>query len=120
MNKILFAGAEVMPFAASGGLGDVLGSLPAALRAADEDVDVRVVMPLYSVIPEQYRKKYEALSKLMDDINYRNGDGTLVIASQMYAVDEGTGKATTFKNSIKHAKRTPCYTTNINDIIKVK
>ena len=57
MKKILFAGAEVMPFAASGGLGDVLGSLPAALRAADEDVDVRVVMPLYSVIPEQYRNE---------------------------------------------------------------
>ena len=41
MKKILFVGAEVMPFAATGGLGDVLGSLPAAL-AADGNVDVRV------------------------------------------------------------------------------
>ena len=55
MKKILFAGAEVMPFAASGGLGDVLGSLPAALKAAGNDVDVRVAMPLYSIIPEKYR-----------------------------------------------------------------
>ena len=31
-KKILFVGAEAMPFAASGGLGDVLGSLPAAVR----------------------------------------------------------------------------------------
>ena len=31
MKKILFIGAEAMPFAATGGLGDVLGSLPAAL-----------------------------------------------------------------------------------------
>ena len=34
-KKILFVGAEVMPFAATGGLGDVMGSLPAALRAID-------------------------------------------------------------------------------------
>ena len=57
MKKILFAGAEVMPFAASGGLGDVLGSLPAALKAAGDDVDVRVAMPLYSIIPEKYREE---------------------------------------------------------------
>ena len=31
MKKILFVGAEAVPFAATGGLGDVLGSLPAAL-----------------------------------------------------------------------------------------
>ena len=46
-----------MPFAASGGLGDVLGSLPAALNAAGDDVDVRVVLPLYSIIPEKYREE---------------------------------------------------------------
>lgn len=56
MRKILFVGAEVMPFAATGGLGDVMGSLPAAL-AADADNDVRVVMPLYSAIGEQWRSQ---------------------------------------------------------------
>ena len=51
-KKILFVGAEVMPFAATGGLGDVMGSLPAALRAKyGEDADVRVVCPLYDKIP---------------------------------------------------------------------
>lgn len=54
MRKILFAGAEVMPFAATGGLGDVLGSLPAAL-AEDAENDVRVVMPLYSAVGESWR-----------------------------------------------------------------
>lgn len=54
-KSILFVGAEVMPFAATGGLGDVLGSLPAALVAADKDLDVRVVMPLYSAVGKKYR-----------------------------------------------------------------
>ena len=56
MKKILFAGAEAMPFAATGGLGDVLGSLPAAL-AAQGDTDVRVVLPLYAAVSEDWRRK---------------------------------------------------------------
>ena len=56
MKKILFAGAEAMPFAATGGLGDVLGSLPAALAATGE-ADVRVVLPLYAAVSQDYRKK---------------------------------------------------------------
>jgi glycogen synthase len=51
MKKILFVGAEVMPFAATGGLGDVLGSLPAALtQTSDEPLDIRVVLPLYEAV----------------------------------------------------------------------
>ena len=56
MKKILFVGSEAMPFAATGGLGDVLGSLPAAIKSADPDgVDVRVVMPLYGQVKENFR-----------------------------------------------------------------
>ena len=55
-KKLLFVGAEALPFAATGGLGDVMGSLPAALAASGE-VDVRVVMPLYSAVSEEWRKK---------------------------------------------------------------
>ncbi|MBQ5725736.1 MAG: glycogen/starch synthase, partial [Clostridia bacterium] len=50
-KKILFVGAEVMPFAATGGLGDVMGSLPAALQAKYPDADVRVICPLYDKVP---------------------------------------------------------------------
>ena len=58
MKKILFVGAEAMPFAATGGLGDVLGSLPAAIKAAGKkNVDIRVIMPLYSVITQDWRNK---------------------------------------------------------------
>lgn len=56
MKKILFVGAEAMPFAATGGLGDVLGSLPAALAATGE-ADVRVVLPLYDALSNEWRRQ---------------------------------------------------------------
>ena len=58
MKKILFVGAEVMPFAATGGLGDVLGSLPSAItEASNGKVDVRVVMPLYGTVSQSWREQ---------------------------------------------------------------
>ncbi len=58
MKKILFVGAEVMPFAATGGLGDVMGSLPAAIKAKEKDnVDVRVILPLYGMVGENWRSQ---------------------------------------------------------------
>ncbi len=56
MKKILLIGAEAMPFAATGGLGDVLGSLPLAVsKAGGAEVDVRVVLPLYSAVSQAWR-----------------------------------------------------------------
>lgn len=52
MLKILFLSAEVAPFAKTGGLGDVGGSLPKALH--DLGHDVRVVMPAYRNIEAGY------------------------------------------------------------------
>ena len=47
-KKILFVSAEMAPLAQSGGLGDVVGALPAQLRALGDDV--RVILPLYKKI----------------------------------------------------------------------
>ena len=55
-KKILFVGAEVMPFAATGGLGDVMGSLPTALAASGR-VDVSVVMPLHGQVSPMWRQQ---------------------------------------------------------------
>lgn len=55
-KKLLFVAAEAMPFAATGGLGDVIGSLPAAIAAADPDADVRVVIPLYGQVVGKWRE----------------------------------------------------------------
>ena len=51
--KILFAASEAVPFAKTGGLGDVAGSLPRALKQAGAKVGV--ILPKYGSIPEQYR-----------------------------------------------------------------
>ena len=54
MKKVLFAASEALPFISTGGLADVVGSLPAAL--AEQGVDARVVLPLYGTMNEKFRK----------------------------------------------------------------
>ena len=53
--NILFCASEAAPFAASGGLGDVAGSLPRAIR--NRKVACRVVMPLYGDMKQEDREK---------------------------------------------------------------
>ncbi len=72
MKKILYAGAEVMPFAATGGLGDVLGSLPAAVKRKNPECDVRVVMPLYGQIKAEWRDKMTFVKYLMVPLSWRS------------------------------------------------
>ena len=55
--KVLYVAAEAVPFAKTGGLADVAGSLPKALK--EDGVDVRVIMPKFGKIPEKYRENME-------------------------------------------------------------
>lgn len=55
--KILYVTGEAAPYAASGGLGDVMGSLPQALMAARPDYEVSVILPLYSKVSAETRAK---------------------------------------------------------------
>jgi len=50
-KKILFVASEADPFIKTGGLADVAGSLPQALR--EEGHDVRLVIPQYRQIPQK-------------------------------------------------------------------
>ncbi|MDD3110122.1 MAG: glycogen/starch synthase, partial [Eubacteriales bacterium] len=52
--KILFTASECVPFVKTGGLADVVGSLAPVLAAQGHDV--RVVLPKYGSIPEQYER----------------------------------------------------------------
>ena len=49
MLKVLFAASEGAPVGKTGGLGEVIGSLPAALRQLG--IDARVILPKYRLIP---------------------------------------------------------------------
>lgn len=65
--KVLLAGAELAPLAKVGGLGDVMGSLPPALKKIG--VDARVIMPLYGSID----KKKHGLKKIYSDLEVPSG-----------------------------------------------
>ena len=56
--KILYVTSEANPFAASGGLGDVMGALPAAVAAVPGN-ECAVILPLYNTMKEEYRCKME-------------------------------------------------------------
>lgn len=70
--KILFVGTEAIPFISTGGLGDVLGSLPQALVASDSSVDVRVVLPLFQKIKEKYGSELEYVGNTTVGLSWRN------------------------------------------------
>ncbi|HRY78067.1 MAG TPA: glycogen synthase [Candidatus Izemoplasmatales bacterium] len=58
--NILFVASECTPFVKIGGLADVVGSLPQALKRL-KDVDVRVILPKYKAIPEKFKNKMVTL-----------------------------------------------------------
>lgn len=68
--KVLFITSESVPFLKTGGLADVAGSLPAYLK--QEGVDIRVVMPLYSKISEEYKKDMDFLGYFYVDLGFRH------------------------------------------------
>ncbi len=72
MKKILFVASEANPYAGTGGLGDVIGSLPAALADVDSDLDVRVMIPLYSTIKREYRDQMKKIDEFRLALSWRN------------------------------------------------
>lgn len=70
-RKVLFVASEARPFIATGGLADVIGSLPQAL-AKDPKYDIRVVLPLYSDIKPEMRRKMSFLGNIFVPLAWRN------------------------------------------------
>ena len=67
--KVLFVASEALPFMASGGLGDVAGSLPAALRK--RLIGCRVVMPLYDSIPQELKDQMQFITSISVPVAWR-------------------------------------------------
>lgn len=68
--QIVFASAECAPFVKTGGLGDVAGSLPAALVRAGAEVIVMV--PKYATIKDEYKSQMEHFSDFYVSLGWRN------------------------------------------------
>ena len=67
--KVLFASSEAVPYAASGGLADVAGALPKALRR--RLIGCRVVLPLYEAVSEEMRESMRFLGSVTVPVAWR-------------------------------------------------
>lgn len=67
---VLYAAFEAVPFLKTGGLGDVAGTLPSALKQAG--CDIRVILPKFSTIPEEYRAQMRHIAHFDVPVGWRN------------------------------------------------
>jgi starch synthase len=74
--KILLVSTEVNPYSKSGGLGDVAGSLPKALR--DRGVDMRVVLPKYGTVPTHLLKDARRVAEFTCHLSWRSQSASVL------------------------------------------
>jgi starch synthase len=70
VKKILFAASECVPFIKTGGLADVVGSLPKYIN--QQDYDVRVILPCYKAIPASFKENMEYKTHFYMELAWRN------------------------------------------------
>ena len=92
--KVLFAVSESGPFAKSGGLADVAGSLPKELKSLG--TDVRVILPKYGTISDSFKRDMKKIKEFTVPVGWRN---------QYCGIEELTYQGVTFyfvDNEIHH------------------
>ena len=70
--KILYVTSEANPYAASGGLGDVMGALPITLANDNPDSEVSVIMPLYGHMKNEHRTKLKWVCDITFKLAWRD------------------------------------------------
>ncbi len=75
--KVLMVASEAAPFIKSGGLGDVAGSLPKALRA--QGVDIRIVIPRYMTVKDDQMQDVEYLGEFPVHLNWRTQQAKILL-----------------------------------------
>ncbi len=70
--NVLYVSSEVAPFAASGGLGDVLGALPACVKASGKADQVAVIAPLYANMKTDFKKNLQFVCNFKFDLSWRD------------------------------------------------
>ena len=69
MKKILFVASEAVPFVKTGGLADVVGALPKCFDK--KEFDVRVIIPKYMCMKDEYKEQLQYMTHFYMDIGYR-------------------------------------------------
>ncbi|WP_114351823.1 glycogen synthase [Saliterribacillus persicus] len=75
-KKVLFVASECTPFVKTGGLADVIGSLPQALQQT-ENIDVSVMLPLYQEIWDNWQNQLTKINSLPLNVGWRKHDATI-------------------------------------------
>lgn len=70
MKKILFVASEAVPFIKTGGLADVVGSLPKCFNK--DEFDVRVILPKYLCISDEWKSKMNYVTHFYMDLAWRS------------------------------------------------
>ena len=70
--KILYVASEATPYAASGGLGDVMGALPKSIASDYPGAEVSVIVPLYDTMKSEHRAELEKVVDLTFRYSWRN------------------------------------------------
>lgn len=70
MKKVLFVASECVPFVKTGGLADVVGSLPKYIDK--EQFDVRVMLPKYMMIPDKFKQNMQYKTHFYMELNWRS------------------------------------------------
>ena len=71
--KILYVASEALPYISTGGLADVVGALPKAVKnALDEKSDIRVAIPLYPSIRDKFAEQLELVCEMNVKLSWRN------------------------------------------------
>ncbi|MFC4737605.1 glycogen synthase GlgA [Bacillus daqingensis] len=76
MRTILFAASECTPFMKTGGLADVIGSLPRALQQ-ERGTEVRVILPLYEEMDDKWKDQLEKVADFTVPVGWRNQPASL-------------------------------------------
>ncbi len=71
-KKVLFVASESQPFCGTGGLADIVCGLPRFIKEEEPNVDMRVVLPLYSFIKPEFKNNFEYIGNTYVRLSWRN------------------------------------------------
>jgi len=111
--NILFVSAECLPFCANGGVSDMCYALSKYI-SRNENYDVRVVLPYYTLIPEEYKVKIKENTTILTSIEFEifnllvQNYGIMVspkkILTDVWGYDEDDDIVETIRVHIKHIR----------------